>query len=311
MIINAGMRTDIPGLYSEWFFNRIKEVFVCVRNPYYPEQVTRYLLSPEVVDCISFCTKNPAPMLERLHEIKEFRQFWFVTITPYGKDIEPHVPKMEQVLKDLKRLSGKVGINAVSWRYDPIFVTEKYSLDFHVESFEKMAKELSGFVDNCVISFIDLYQKTKRNFPEVREMTKEEREEIGQKFAGIGNRYGIQIRSCCEGTELEKYGIDIRGCMTKDIIERAIGSALEIPKSKKSAREECDCLLGSDIGMYNTCGHGCIYCYANYDRETVEQNRRKHNPHSPFLIGGAREEDVVRDAKQSLWGNGQMCLFLE
>lgn len=311
MIINAGMRTDIPGFFSEWFYNRIKEGFVCVRNPYYPEQVTRYRLSPEVVDGIAFCTKNPAPMLERLEEIKDFQQFWFVTITPYGKDIEPHVPKMEQVLGDLKRLSGKVGVNAVSWRYDPIFITEKYSLDFHVESFEKMAKELSGFVDNCVISFIDLYQKTKRNFPEVREMTKEEREAIGQRFAEIGKRYGIQIRSCCEGTELKKYGIDIRGCMTKEIIERAIGSALEIPKSKKSAREECDCLLGSDIGMYNTCGHGCIYCYANYDKETVEQNRRKHNPHSPFLIGGAREEDVVRDAKQSLWGSGQMCLFLE
>ena len=311
MIINAGMRTDIPGFFSEWFYNRIKEGFVCVRNPYYPEQVTRYRLSPEVVDCISFCTKNPAPMLERLEEIKDFQQFWFVTITPYGIDIEPHVPKMEQVLEDMKRLSGKVGVNAVSWRYDPIFITEKSSLDFHVETFEKMTKELSGFVDNCVISFIDLYQKTKRNFPEVREMTKEEREEIGQKFAEIGKKYGIQIRSCCEGTELEKYGIDIRGCMTKDIIERAIGSALEIPKSKKSAREECNCLLGSDIGMYNTCGHGCIYCYANYDKETVEQNRRKHNPHSPFLIGGAREEDVVRDAKQSLWGSGQMCLFLE
>ncbi len=311
MIINAGMRTDIPGFFSEWFYNRIKEGFVCVRNPYYPEQVTRYLLSPEVVDCISFCTKNPAPMLERLEEIKDFQQFWFVTITPYGKDIEPHVPKMEQVIEDMKRLSGKVGVNAVSWRYDPIFITEKYSLDFHVESFEKMAKELSGFVDNCVISFIDLYQKTKRNFPEAKEMTKEEREAIGQKFAEIGKNYGIQIRSCCEGTELAKYGIDIRGCMTKKIIERAIGSALEMPRSKKSAREECDCLLGSDIGMYNTCGHGCIYCYANYDRETVEQNRRKHNPNSPFLIGGAREEDVVRDAKQSLWGNGQMCLFLE
>jgi hypothetical protein len=303
------MRTDIPAYFSEWFFNRINAGFVLTRNPYYPEQVTKYLLMPEFVDCISFCTKNPAPMLDRLDEISKFRQFWFVTITPYGKEIEPNVPDKKAVMESFKKLSDAVGVNAVGWRYDPIFITDKYSVDFHINAFEKMAKNLSGYVDNCVISFIDLYQKTKRNFGEAKEVTKQERAEIGKAFAAIGEKYGIKIRTCCEGQDLAQYGVDVSGCMTQPIIERAIGESLNVPKRKKSPREACNCLLGNDIGMYNTCPHGCVYCYANYNRRTVVENLKRHDPKSPFLIGGSREGDVIKNAKQKTYINGQINLF--
>ena len=93
------MRTDIPAFYSEWFINRIKEGFVFVRNPYNPVQVTRYSLSPDVVDLISFCTKNPAPMLGKMEHLDPYGQYWFVTITPYGKDIEPNVPDKQKVME--------------------------------------------------------------------------------------------------------------------------------------------------------------------------------------------------------------------
>jgi hypothetical protein len=303
------MRTDIPAYFSEWFFNRIKAGFVLTRNPYYHEQVTKYLLTPELVDCISFCTKNPAPMLDRLDEISKFRQFWFVTITPYGKEIEPNVPNKIAVMESFKKLSDAVGVNAVGWRYDPIFITDKYSVDFHINAFEKMAENLSGYVDNCVISFIDLYQKTKRNFGEAKEVTKQERAEIGKVFAAIGEKYGIKIRTCCEGQDLARYGVDVSGCMTQPIIERAIGESLNVPKRKKSPREACNCLLGNDIGMYNTCPHGCVYCYANYNRRTVVENLKRHDPKSPFLIGGSREGDVIKNAKQKTYINGQINLF--
>lgn len=279
------------------------------RNPYYPEQVYRYQLNPGVVDCINFCTKNPEPMLARWEELRQYGQCWFVTITPYGKEIEPYVPEKETVMESLKQLSGKVGIHAVGWRYDPVFITEKYTLDFHIKSFEKMAENLQGYVDRCVISFIDLYEKTKRNFPAAREVTKEERAVIGKEFVRIGRTYGIGIRTCCEGTDLERYGADISGCMSQDVIERAIGNSLHVPK-KKSAREACHCLLGNDIGMYHTCGHGCVYCYANDNREAVRQNRLFHHPASPFLIGGIRNGDQIKDAKQVSWLDGQMKLDL-
>ena len=124
MIINTGMRTDIPAFYHEWLINRIKEGFVLVRNPYNPSQVTRYSLSPEVVDLIAFCTKNPAPMLPHMDVLKPYGQYWFVTITPYGKDIEPNVPDKQKVMEDFKKLSDAVSVDSVGWRYDPIFVDD-------------------------------------------------------------------------------------------------------------------------------------------------------------------------------------------
>jgi hypothetical protein len=309
MIINSGMRTDIPAYFSEWFYNRIRDGYVLVRNPYYPEQVTRYQLDPDVVDCLSFCTKNPEPMLKRLDELAAFHQFWFVTITPYGKEIEPFVPDKQRVMDAFRQLSKCVGIQSVSWRYDPIFLTEKYDLDFHIRSFEKMAGYLSGYTDQCVISFIDLYIKTKRNFPQAREVLPEERAVIGRVFSEIGERYGIQIRSCCEGNDLAKFGIDVSGCASKQVMERAVGMKLDVPKHKKSQRTACECLLGNDIGMYHTCAHGCIYCYANYDAQTVRENIRYHDPALPFLIGGFRENDKIKAAKQQSYINGQMSLF--
>lgn len=309
MILNTGNRTDMPAFYSEWFYNRIRAGFVLVRNPYYPQQVIRYRLSPEVVDCLAFCTKNPAPMLDRLSEISAFKQFWFVTITPYGRDIEPHVPDQAQVIEAFKRLSDVVGIQAVGWRYDPIFISEKYSLDFHRDSFEQMAFSLKGYTDHSVISFIDLYQKTRRNFKGIQAVTTAERTEIGQAFATIARQNGMILRTCCEGVDLAPYGVDCFGCMTQAVLERAIGTSLKVPKNRHTSREGCDCLLGSDIGVYNSCGHGCSYCYANHDGQTVKHNMANHDPSSPFLIGNTMAEDIIKAAKQVSYLDGQLSLF--
>jgi len=308
MIINTGQRTDIPAFYSEWFLNRIREGYVLVRNPYYPGQVTRYRLSPDVVDALVFCTKNPEPMLEKLPKLKGFRQFWHVTITPYGKEIEPNVPDKKQVLDSFKRLSKQVGKRAVAWRYDPIFLSEAYSMDYHMDSFERMAKELQGYTEQVIISFIDLYQKTKRNFPEVCTVKEEDQITLGKFCAECGRKYNMTIRTCMEGEKLAPYGVDVSGCMTKQVLERGIGTELSMPK-KKGPREGCDCVLGNDIGMYNTCGHFCKYCYANYDTTVVVENRKRHNPRSPLLVGELLEGDVVVEARQQPYATGQMVLF--
>lgn len=310
MIINTGNRTDIPAYYSQWFYQRIKEGYVLVRNPYDPEQVLKYKLRPDVVDIICFCTKNPKPMLARMSEIKDFGQFWFVTITPYGTDIEPNVPAKEKVMDSFRKLSDIVGVNAVSWRYDPIFISEKYTLKRHLEDFEKMAENLKGYTRQCVISFIDLYAKTRRNFPKVREVSWEEQEIIAKEFVKIGKKYNMKILACCERSELSKHGIDVSGCMTKSILEKAVGCTLDVPKKLKSSRPQCDCLLGSDIGMYNTCGHACLYCYANYERRTVVQNMKRHHPQSPFLIGELQKNDKIKEVKQKSWLDGQLSFLI-
>lgn len=310
MILNTGNRTDIPAYYSEWFFNRIQAGYVLVRNPYYPQQVTRYQLVPGLVDCICFCTKNPEPMLKRLGEIRDFHQLWFVTITPYGREIEPHVPEKSKVIESFKRLSAIVGREAVVWRYDPIFISDRYSVEFHCQAFARMAEALHEYTDSCIISFLDRYEKTKRNFPEGKEVSRKQQHALAKEFARIGQHTGLRIKTCCEGIEWEEYGIDTSGCMTKAVIEKAIKMPLDIMGNLPRARKECSCLLGNDIGAYNTCGHGCLYCYANYDKETVARSRKRHNPASPFLIGGHEPYDEVRDAIQEPFYSGQQQLEL-
>ena len=297
MILNTGLRTDIPGFFSEWFYNRIDDGFVYVRNPYAKNQIYSYRLDPELIDCIIFCTKNPKPMFENLEKIDKFNQYWHITITPYEKEIEPNVPPMNDVLESFKYLSKKLGKENVTLRYDPIFINEKYTLEKHIESFEYIINSLSDYTTEAIISFIDLYEKTKRNFPKAKEVTKDERLKIGKEFARIGNENNIRIKTCVEGTELDKFGIDSSGCMTKEVIERAINKNLNIPK-QKARNGECYCLLNNDIGEYNTCGHGCLYCYANSNKRLVKRNLKLHDPKSPILIGEIKEDDIIKEMNQ-------------
>ena len=162
MIIQTGMRTDIPAFYSEWLCNRIKEGYVMVRNPYQPQQVTRYTFSPSVVDLIAFCSKNPAPMLSHMDLLKTYGMYWFVTITPYGKEIEPLVPDVEAVIDTFRQLAEITGPDSMGWRYDPIFLNETYTPEVHIQKFTQIAQALEGYTHTCVISFIDLYQKVRR-----------------------------------------------------------------------------------------------------------------------------------------------------
>ncbi|OON85227.1 hypothetical protein BXO88_13235 [Oribacterium sp. C9] len=307
MIINTGQRTDIPAFYSEWFSRRLKEGFVCVRNPYNPEQVSRYRLSPDVVDVIGFCTKNPSPMFKYMDLLKPYGQYWFVTITPYGRDIEPNVPDKHKLIEDFKKLSQMVGKNSMGWRYDPIFISDRYTEEYHIHAFEQIASALHGCAETVVISFIDLFPKVRRNFPEAREISKDQRLRLGKEMIKIASLHGMTVKPCAEGDELSEYGADCGGCMRISDYEKAIGKRLDAPK-KKGARAECSCYITCDIGAYNTCKHLCKYCYANAEPEIVLSQSRLHDPKSPFLIGNYSDGDKIHDVAQKSWVNGQMEL---
>ena len=307
MIIQTGMRTGIPAFYSKWFINRIKEGYVLVRNPYNPKQVTKYSLLPDVVDLISFCTKNPEPMLKYMDNLKPYGQYWFVTITPYGKDIEPNVPDKKKVMESFKKLSEIVGTNSIGWRYDPIFIDSAHTVPWHISRFEEMAANLSGYTKTCVISFIDIYKKVERNFPEAKAVDHKDRITMGKAFIEIAEKHDMTIKPCAEGNDLEIYGADCSGCMTVETYEKALNCHLDVPKKGKNQRNgECACLLGSDIGAYDTCAHLCRYCYANSNVALVRDNIKKHNPESPFLIGGSLPGDVIKEADQKSWIDFQM-----
>ena len=300
MIINTGQRTDIPAFYSQWFANRLKAGFVLVRNPYNPKSVIRYRLTPDVVDLVGFCTKNPAPMLPYMDLLEPFGQWWYVTITPYGKDIEPNVPDKLKVLESFRQLSEIIGADRMGWRYDPIFIIEEWPAERHIKAFEYMARTLEGYTHTAVISFIDLYEKTRKNFPEVQSVPGDEKLRLGKAFVEIASKYGMTVRPCAEGTDLARFGADCSGCMTVAMYEKALRKNLIVPRFAP-ARKECACYLGCDIGAYNTCGHLCRYCYANYDAATVRHNMKMHDPESPLLIGHLLPDDEVHDAVQESW----------
>lgn len=308
MIINTGQRTDIPAFYAKWLANRLKAGFVCVRNPYNPKQVSRYRLNPDVVDAIGFCTKNPEPMFPYMHLLRDYGQYWFVTITPYGRDIEPNVPDKHHLLDVFKKLSDQVGINRIGWRYDPIFITPKYSAAYHLRAFEEMAKTLEGYTKTAVISFIDLYAKVRRNFPEARKVTAEDRLALGKAIVEIAGAHGMTVKPCAEGDELAPYGADCSGCMKLSDYEKAIGFRLKAPK-RKGARAACACYLACDIGAYDTCRHLCRYCYANTDPARVLAQSRRHDPDSPFLIGSYEKGDIIHDVPQASWIDRQVSFL--
>jgi len=199
-------------------------------------------------------------------------------------------------------------VNSVGWRYDPIFLSEKYTSEYHLHAFGKIAESLKGYTDTVVISFIDLYPKVRKNFPEAKEVSKEDRITLGKEIIKIASECGMTVKPCAEGDELAKYGADCSGCMKISDYEKAIGKRLNAPK-KKGARAECACYLSCDIGAYNTCLHLCKYCYANAEAKTIFEQHKMHDPASPFLIGNHMEGDVIHEVPQESWIDLQEKLF--
>ncbi len=308
MILQTGMRTDIPAFYSEWFANRLKEGYVMVRNPYYPKIVTRYEINPEVVDLIGFCTKNPAGMFPYMKLLEPYGQYWFVTITPYGKEIEPNVPEKKQILHDFVELSKIIGVDSIGWRYDPILLNEKYTKEYHIRAFTRMCDLLEGYTHTVVISFIDLYEKVKRNYPEVKEVPREIQYEMTRQMVAIARKHGMVVKPCGEGEWLRSTGADTSGCMTQETYETALHEQIRLPKETKP-RSVCACSFGHDIGAYDTCMHFCRYCYANTNRQNVIRNHEAHDPHSPLLTGNIKAEDEIRVPKQVSYRMKQLTLF--
>ena len=207
MIISASRRTDIPAFYSDWFFNRVKEQFVYVPNPMNIHQVSKVSLKPEVVDCIVFWTKNPKPMLNQLNKLKDYKYYFQFTLNSYGKDIEVNLPsKNNELIPTFKRLSDTIGPQRVIWRYDPILLNKKYTIQYHLEYFNKLAYKLSSYTNTCTISFIDFYRHASRNLKglELEVLSYESKIKLAKGLADIAKQYGINLTACAEDIDLLK-----------------------------------------------------------------------------------------------------------
>ncbi len=311
MILSVSRRTDIPNYYSEWFFNRIKAGFVYVRNPMNPHQVSKIDITPEVVDCIVFWTKNPEPMISRLDELASYDYYFQFTLTGYGKDIECNVPhKKEKMIPIFQELSKKIGMQRVIWRYDPIIFTKKYTQEYHLKAFEQIAAALKGYTEKCVISFVDVYAKNKKNMQmlDLYEADKTELSEFAKKISRIAGKNGLTVGSCAESIDLADCNIEHNCCIDKALIESIIGCRIKVEKDKNQ-RPECGCMESVDIGTYNTCKNGCKYCYANYSEESVIKNCSKYDTESPILCGTLDENDKITERKVKSLKERQLSIF--
>lgn len=311
MILSVSRRTDIPNYYSEWFFNRIKDGFVYVRNPMNAHQVSKIAITPELVDCIVFWTKNPEPMLNRLDELASYDYYFQFTLTGYGKDMERNVPhKKEKMIPIFQELSEKIGAKKVIWRYDPIIFTKKYTPGYHLNAFEQIATALKGYTEKCVISFVDVYAKNKRNMEllDSYDMDQNKLLKFAKKIAEIAKQNGMTVGSCAESIDLDGCGIEHNCCIDKTLIEHIIGCKLKAEKDKNQ-RRECGCMESVEIGTYNTCKNGCRYCYANYSEESVVRSCSKYDPKSPILCGTLDENDKITERKVKSLKEQQLSIF--
>ena len=287
MILNVSSRTDIVAFYTEWFMNRYKEGYVDVRNPFYKKNITRIYFKD--VDAILFCTKNPIPIIKYLKEIKEPILF-HITLTPYKKDIEPNVPPKGQIIKAIKQISKIIGKENLYIRYDPILINEKYTIEYHIKSFDHMCELLNGYTEKIIISFIDDYKNVRNNNLKYEKLTNKHYEQIGINFSKSAKKYNMTVQTCCEENNLTQYGFIKDECISFNKIFKMTNKT----NLEKWKERPCNCVKTIDIGEYNTCNHMCKYCYANYNQKEVIKNIKEHDKNSSLLIGKINKFDIIK-----------------
>lgn len=296
MIISASRRTDIPAFYGEWFMNRLRAGEVLVRHPRAPRRVSRVPLNRNLVDCLVFWSKNPAPMQNRLTWLH--REGWPLyvqfTLTPYGAGVEPGVPPESRLLDSFRRLADALGPDRLVWRYDPVLLTAEYPAAWHLEAFDRMSRALAGYTRRCVFSFVDMY---RCNRPFLRGMGGGEPGQdalyaLTARMAALAAACGLSLAACSEELDLSGCGVERAACIDKALIERITGAPVRARKDP-GQRARCGCVESVDIGAYDTCPHACRYCYASSNSGRIADNMRLHDPASPLLVGWPDTRDVI------------------
>ncbi len=305
MVLFISGRTDILTYYSNWLIKRMRAGYVDTRNPYNPNLVSRINFSN--VDIVVFCTKNPHPFIKYLDEAQKLLNnvpfIFHVTMTPYNDDIEPIIGKIKKdVIEDIKYLSTRYGKDRIFVRYDPIFKSKRYTIDYHIKAFNKLVTSLNGYVGNIVISFIDLYKNVLHNkrILKLEEINDDDLNKLASEFGKIAKENNINIFTCGEKMKLLEYGFIKGACLSKSYainLMSELGKSVKFKKQSNRKNSYCECVEMVDIGAYNCCLSKCKYCYANFDEKTVNCNYLLHDEDSSLLIGHLNEDDVIKERK--------------
>lgn len=309
VILSASRSTDIPAFYSDWFLGRLRSGYSAWINPFNQKH---YRISFEDVRMIVFWTKNPNPMLERLDEVEAlgFKNYYFqFSLNDYDAErLEPNVPPVAERIDTFKRLATKIGKERVIWRFDPLLLSDKISVDVLLKRIDNIGQQLKEYTEKLVFSFIDIgsYRKVQNNLVGfgVREFAADEQVQFAKGFAELNKDLGFELATCGELVDLSEYGIKHNKCVDDELMMRLFNddaklmefigaeydmfNGWQIMKSKKDKgqRKACGCIVSKDIGAYNTCPHLCRYCYANSCDALVKKNfvQYRQNPYSESII---------------------------
>ncbi|HEY3364443.1 MAG TPA: DUF1848 domain-containing protein [Symbiobacteriaceae bacterium] len=290
MIISASYKTDIPAFYGEWFMNRLQAGYCKMVNPY-GRQVYRVSLTRPDVDGFVFWSKNIGPFLPHLPQIRSLGYPFVLqySLTGYPRALESAVPSPEQSVHYLKRVADQYGPRAVVWRYDPILFTAMTPLDFHRRNFASLARQLSGTTDEVVVSFAHIYKKTRRNL-EVAASTcgftwddpgDDVKLQLAAELVEVARTHGMRLTTCSQSQYCVPGAGEAR-CVDAQRMSAVAGYS--IVAKQQGNRPDCRCDLSRDIGEYDTCTQGCVYCYAVQNRRLAQLRYRQHDPHGEFLF---------------------------
>jgi hypothetical protein len=280
VIVSASYRTDIPAFYADWFFERLRQGFVRVKNPY-SSQFYEVSLQREDVDGFVFWTRNFGPMLSRLDQLLSFDRPFTVqfTVTGYPRTLEAAVVPAETAITQIRALSQDVHALCPVWRYDPIVLSEATPCDFHLDQFGRLARALEGATDEVVVSFVHIYAKSARNIARtgltVIDPTAGEKRELASELAAIARKHGMSLTLC---SQPEFLGEDCGEARCVDAARLAAMTGYPISAPRKGNRPGCACHESRDIGDYDTCPHGCVYCYAVRNRALALRRYKTHSP---------------------------------
>lgn len=304
MIVSASYRTDIPAFYGRWFLNRFRAGWAKAVNPY-GRQVSTIPLR-QGVDGFVFWTRNPGPFRDALAEIRraEVPFALHCTLTGYPRALESSVIEVERSASLMTELARAHGPRAVVWRYDPILATSLTPLDWHAENFTRLATRLEGITDEVSVSFANIYRKTERNLAAAarahrfswEDPPEDDKRALLRCLAAIAATHGIRLTLCSQPGLLSE-GVAPSSCIdARRLEEVAKGWGLDrrIAAKVKGNRPGCLCHESRDIGEYDTCPHGCTYCYAVNTRTLAKRRYAEHDPDSEFLLPPPwlKEEDT-------------------
>ena len=294
MIISASRRTDIPAFHSEWMMNRLRSGYVLTRNPVCRDVIYKINLDPKRVDMLVFMSKDPRPIVRYLDEISDMgmRYCFQITINPYGKDLEPNVPHVVNILDSFKEISDKIGKESMTWRYDPVIINGRYDVEYHRSKFDLLCEELQGYTERCIFGTVDIHKKLEglRDGGTIGEISSSTVDEIGEMMSDSVKERGMQLNYCCADVDLSRYGITSKGCVDKDYMAR-LGVPSEI---SPPLRDRCKCVKMVDIGHYDTCHHDCVYCYANMANNEIRK-KRSYDPNGEMLYGKPGKDDKITE----------------